>query len=227
MPREPKSSRCRLLEMTPAVPARLRSSARRSASQAPPLQTPTRAMSGCSRRCHAATQVGYRASASSKSPGHRGCLQELFRIMPGCAPTSSARAPGSRPRPRCSARPPRTPAGGSARAGGGEAQRLLGHSCGAPSGWRGTPPARLGCHSAPGGRWRRRRIALATQAGRNGLHAPIGRVPEATPMRRVPKSKARKDWRDDAEPDATALMRARVTAEHAGSMPSSKASARS
>ncbi|WP_036247556.1 hypothetical protein [Methylibium sp. T29] len=48
MPREPKSSRCSALEITPWRPASPRSRCSRSASQAPPDQMPTSTVSGLS-----------------------------------------------------------------------------------------------------------------------------------------------------------------------------------
>ena len=148
-PREPKSSRCSVLEMTPAAPRRPRSVCSRSASQAPPDQMPTSTLSGLSRPRTPPSSSAYSASASSCSMAFIEAGAGTGRGSP--PPRPRRHRPRRRPALRwcCSARRPRAPAGRKRPCSWRpkrRARRVL--SCAAPSGWKGTPTtSAAGCHS--------------------------------------------------------------------------------
>ena len=130
-----------------------RSRCSRSASQAPPDQMPTSAVSGCSSartppssRRTALRRRGAGVLMASSAAFRRNCS----RMIAADGRIDVARARGARFGRACSARRPRAPAAGSGRAAGARsAARGAYCRARAPSGWNGTPTTSAsGCHSA-------------------------------------------------------------------------------
>ena len=106
---------------------------------------------------HAAEQLGVQRFGVQSAACSCLALSDTARGSAPRPPHRHRSRPAPSPRPWCSARRPRAPAAGSARATGARsalARRVL--SCGAPSGCVGTPTTSAsGCHRPPAARWRR------------------------------------------------------------------------
>ena len=198
----PKSSRCSALEMTPCV-------ARQAEVALQPLGQPGAAGPDADQRgvrlqqrAHAAEQLARRALRRRGCAGRpaRGVMrrlaQELLEDDRGRGRVGVGRAGARAPRSCCSARRPRAPAGRSGRAAGARsAARARVLSCARAVGMEGhADHQRVGL---PLGDQRgdrvEARVALGGDRASAASRVRVSELPVATPMRRVPKSKARKD----------------------------------
>ena len=219
MPREPKSSRCSVLEITPG-----RAGTAQVALQ--PLGQPGAARPDADQhRARAAAGRARRPAARRTALRHRGCsmlhswqarCRNCSRISAADAASTSARALRPAPRWWCSARRPRAPAGrkrpcnwrakrcARARVVVRGAVGMEGHA----DHQRGGLPL---AHQRGDGSKARARPAPPRVVSGCAVRSSV--LPLATPTRRVPKSKARKA---DAEREIAAERRSgRAAAAHA------------